>query len=84
MSKLHWKKASRNQGQQEGNFDCRRCANGKHFAVVILVSIGDGSEELSETYLDPAHGIELALDDVSGEVVAGCVQHETPVGLRRG
>src|SRR5258708_5112358 len=50
------------------------CNPGKH-------SVTKGG--VSQTCLDPAHGVELALDDVNGEVVAGCVQHETSEGLSR-
>ena len=39
MSRLPRKKLTRNQGRQGENFDCRQCANGRHFAVVILVDI---------------------------------------------
>ena len=39
VNKPHWMKASRIQERQEGNFDCRRCANGKCLAFVNQVSI---------------------------------------------
>ena len=39
---------------------------------------------LNSEYLDPTHCLELALDDVNGEVVPSGVQHETSVRLTNG